>query len=416
MIVRAEGITELVGDLLLQCMGGNPTPRGQQIPVSNFQLTLNTNVTSRLIGSTGFTDALLLLDEPYPQTANVAIFPPPPQRTNPPTVSVPQNSPNQIICHSNRSPVIGDCNYLKGTFDGPAGLSTAYGSPNNPYLSGAGTIFVARQSSANSVMWLGIPIDGPGAQGVHIIRVTNVRANACQIGLSATLIPTQIVGFIAVTGSQFINVRNAQQTLAYIQQGLVASGQNTGLQQCVNFNANLTNGFGTSTGIPTTNINIREGFEQSFKRRQYSPDPFIADLNYSTLPQNIPGYAYNTESAFEPSQDGRNYLTYSNGIIPGNADFGTRILLRFNNIASGVQIILPTVVALTTSNASCDPAQPVPPSLVLTTGSPCAEVWNGGFLELLGTSDLDGNIVTKSSFLTRVGSFSNDARFFSVPH
>ena len=84
VIVRAEGITELVGDLLLQCTGGNPTPRGQPIPVSNVQLTLNTNVTSRLIGSTGFTDALLLIDEPYPASAPIAIFPPPPPPTNPP--------------------------------------------------------------------------------------------------------------------------------------------------------------------------------------------------------------------------------------------------------------------------------------------------------------------------------------------
>ena len=28
VIVRVEGITELVGDLLLQCVGGQPTPKG----------------------------------------------------------------------------------------------------------------------------------------------------------------------------------------------------------------------------------------------------------------------------------------------------------------------------------------------------------------------------------------------------
>src|ERR1700692_3296947 len=50
VIVRVEGITELVGDLLLQCTGGSPTPRGQQIPVANVQLTLNTNITSRQLG------------------------------------------------------------------------------------------------------------------------------------------------------------------------------------------------------------------------------------------------------------------------------------------------------------------------------------------------------------------------------
>src|SRR5439155_6362583 len=69
VIVRVEGITELVGDLLLQCTGGNPTPFGQPVPVTNLRLTLNTNITSRLVGS-GFIDALLLIDEPYPNDSN----------------------------------------------------------------------------------------------------------------------------------------------------------------------------------------------------------------------------------------------------------------------------------------------------------------------------------------------------------
>ncbi len=31
VIVRTEGITELVGDLILNCTGGTPTPAGQKI-------------------------------------------------------------------------------------------------------------------------------------------------------------------------------------------------------------------------------------------------------------------------------------------------------------------------------------------------------------------------------------------------
>src|SRR5437588_7179323 len=65
VIVRVEGITELVGDLLLQCTGGNPTPIGQPIPTSNLRLTLNTNLTSRLLNPAGgAVEAMLLLDEP----------------------------------------------------------------------------------------------------------------------------------------------------------------------------------------------------------------------------------------------------------------------------------------------------------------------------------------------------------------
>ena len=45
-VVRAEGHTELVGDIVLVCTGGNPTSPF----LANFQLFLNTNVTSRILG------------------------------------------------------------------------------------------------------------------------------------------------------------------------------------------------------------------------------------------------------------------------------------------------------------------------------------------------------------------------------
>src|SRR5215472_4737493 len=67
---RSEGITELVGDLVLNCVGGIATAFGAQIPPVNIQVFLNTALTSRLLtsSSTGFqySEALLLLDEPNP--------------------------------------------------------------------------------------------------------------------------------------------------------------------------------------------------------------------------------------------------------------------------------------------------------------------------------------------------------------
>ncbi len=47
-LVRAEGLTELVGDVVLNCTGGTPTPAGSLVPLVNLQIFLNTNVTSRL--------------------------------------------------------------------------------------------------------------------------------------------------------------------------------------------------------------------------------------------------------------------------------------------------------------------------------------------------------------------------------
>jgi hypothetical protein len=46
-VVRAEGYTELVGDLVITCSGGNPAAPF----LANFQLFLNTNITSRLVAT-----------------------------------------------------------------------------------------------------------------------------------------------------------------------------------------------------------------------------------------------------------------------------------------------------------------------------------------------------------------------------
>src|SRR6267142_2479566 len=67
---RSEGITELVGDLVLSCTGGVPTLPGVAIPPVNIQIFLNTALTSRLLTATStaqqYSEALLLQDEPAP--------------------------------------------------------------------------------------------------------------------------------------------------------------------------------------------------------------------------------------------------------------------------------------------------------------------------------------------------------------
>ena len=64
-IVRAEGYTELVGDIVLVCTGGSPTTIGQPVPQVNFTVFLNTNITSRVLDTTRtFNEALLIIDEP----------------------------------------------------------------------------------------------------------------------------------------------------------------------------------------------------------------------------------------------------------------------------------------------------------------------------------------------------------------
>lgn len=63
--IRAEGLTELVGDLLITCTGGVPTPEDRIVPAVDFQVFTEPAVpiTSRILAG-DFTEALLLIDEP----------------------------------------------------------------------------------------------------------------------------------------------------------------------------------------------------------------------------------------------------------------------------------------------------------------------------------------------------------------
>jgi len=68
---RAEGYTELVGDITFNCSanGQPPTEPGKTIPSVNITVSANTNITSRIlaISATRFTqynEALLIIDEP----------------------------------------------------------------------------------------------------------------------------------------------------------------------------------------------------------------------------------------------------------------------------------------------------------------------------------------------------------------
>jgi len=386
-IVRVEGITELVGDIVLQCSGGIPTPLGKPIPQTNVTLTLNTNITSRLLGG-GFIDALLAIDEPVttPSTAQ-----------NPPTSQVPQpvTAPPQNVCSTNTA---GGCNAETGTNNGIApGLPGANPSPYQTAggFTGQPDIFVAIATAANQVVWLGVPIDAPGTVIGRTIRITNVRANACQLGLSSTLIPTQIVAFISVNGSANLQVNNPQQTVAFIQQGLIVGSTPSNLTQCNNLNVggggNGGNFFaGSGVGLAEAAVNLREGFAASFKRRGVAALGSTSIDSGGATPdgtQNVLGFNYNNERGFQPT--GINNSAFSLGAAGANsfgqADNATRFLLRFNNVGVGVRLIFPVIVPLTTNNGSGSGTPVLPTS---GTGA-----WTGGVIRLVGGSaDTSGNL------------------------
>jgi len=378
-IVRSEGVTELVGDLLLNCTGGTPTPAtstivtatgttviNNLIPLSNVQVFLNTNITSRLLnGSSTISEATLTIDEPFPGNGGNTAFPPG-------ATPVQGATTTQVACQAVNSTNCAIYGVATATGAGIDGVHAAVGT-NGPYNGGTYSvgdatyyhynIFQGQQNGANSVVWLGVPIDAPGTTGSRVIRITNIRANACQLGVSSTLIPTQIVAFISVNGSQQVTINNPQQTVAFIQPGLVISGGTATYQQCTTLNTALISSSNTG-GITAAAIGLTatEGFASSFKVRNYAQiyGQTVGGASDSTVNfQNVLGYPYNSESGFVaapitpgPTTGGGSAAVDfgTNTGDVGLADTGTEISFTINGIGAGVELLnLPTTIALTPS-------------------------------------------------------------------
>ena len=303
--VRSEGITELVGDLILTCTGGTSTLIHQPIPLYNITVSLNTNITSRLFGSSPvLSEALLMVDEPQPG--------------------------QQLGCQATGG---SHCD-----FNSPAGLGTGLGTAgvNSEYV-GQNNVFQAipANTSANSalsnasVQWLGVPIDAPGTGGQRVIRITNIRANASALGVSNSFTPSSITEFISVNGAQALNINQQNVTVGFVVPGLTSSITPEVDNQCQEPNNTFA-------------VNFFEGFASAWK---------VVDTNTlngpggTFLSQNIPGGTYSTESGF-----------YALGGIPnitatvGLADFGTRLLTRLTGVQNNVTLKVPGSV-LTSAGA-----------------------------------------------------------------
>jgi len=285
-LVRAEGLAELVGDVVLNCTGGTPTLPGTTNPINvpkvNVRIFLNVNVTSWLLDTNGnWSEALLAIDDPLPI--------------------------NQVPCPAGSG--IGTNCSIRGT-----GATTGVDYRNAVQGGIVYNVFQGQWISPNQLEWLGVPIDPPGTQGTRIIRITNVRANANQLGVSGTLIPSSISMFISATGTTSIPINNPTQVVAFVQDGMTFSVvQGTKFLQCESAgeddpcNADIY-------------LRYRENFATAFKVKGGIQDMF--------------GQVHNTENGFyNPA------LSNSHGINrAGLSSQGTRLLARFNAVPSGITL------------------------------------------------------------------------------
>ena len=374
-IVRGEGVAELVGDLILNCTGGSPARAGTPIRLSNVQVSLNTNITSRIIAQAGgkpsASEALILIDEPYPSASTEN-----PASAGPAPVGL---ANNQEACFANNNT---NCEIISVGV-GVGNVGSYNGRPNFLTPGPHYNVFQGYPgANPSTVVWQGVPIDAPGTAGVRVIRITNIRANACLLGVSSTFVPTQIIELIGVNGGETITINNPSQIVALAEQGLLTTLGTSTYTQCVNVNDFLVTGApgGPPVAVgapgPQQTISATEGFGYSFKPRNYNQiesglGGATNDPNSDIGLQNIPGFTYRTESGFIPGT-GIGYaggtvggVTFPAGnYVPGGgstglvglASQGTQISFTFAGVGAGVSLFVPGAVTLTGNYGAGTPA------------------------------------------------------------
>lgn len=236
-LIRLEGAAELAGDIVISCTGGNAA----EVRFVNLDIFMSAPVTSRATSTDGReTEALLLIDEPQPEVANI----------------------------SNGAAYSGQ---VKGT------PGVAPGSP------GSGNVYQGWRagSATNRLNWTGIPIVPPGTGAQRVIRITNIRVDARELP-KPDQNPAQLTAFLAASPQTALPVSNPRFVVGSALEGLEFS-----VLGAIGGNQNPK---------PTVDLIFRERFSTAFRKRiENDPSGFL-----SANRQAVPGAVYGTESGLTP--------------------------------------------------------------------------------------------------------------------
>ncbi len=317
---RAEGIAELLGDVIVQCRLADSNTTGFPPSINaNIAVTLNVNVTNNIDFAPYesldiVTDAVLVVNEVFGGAA-----------ITPTAVST--------IC--------------------TAGL----GCPTAPANNGNHPVpMYGRRTAVNTLQWSGailpVPQVGIGVNqnpGTLVLRVTNMRGNVSQLGIPSGegVFPSaQVTAFISVSSSTAVPVTNNVLNIGIPLLGLITRfrGPNQAdvtlpivalqcITQFVDSDGNIDRNFPTGTDFPhlganddgAFSIRLSEGYASSFKT-----------LGVSTV---TPASAQVERGFPTPSSNCISVATTT--IDPGGcggATQGTRFIIRFYNVPNGVRI------------------------------------------------------------------------------
>ncbi|MGA9625128.1 MAG: hypothetical protein WBQ65_11705 [Bryobacteraceae bacterium] len=413
-VLRAEGLTELVGDIVLTCTGGAVVQPNTPLTSStaNITVSFNTNVTSRLLANAyGVTansleagntnEALLLIDEPGSSDPYM----------------LPGWGPNapQVLCGSGGLPNssigagVGGCpEYVEQL------TSTVTSLPVNVMVGGTATtpgttpgpnVFSGvwgGSGAPNQVTFFGIPIMPPTSAGSErVYRITNVRINANTLGGGLYAGTSQVYAYVSISGPTSVPLNNPNLIAGSIQQGLTASlrSPSNGSYSSSQLTQQQCSGTsGSAPGNALAYLRFAENFGSAFKTRTSATGGVAIPTN-----QNIPGTIYNSESGLIPYSSTAGVLItgQNNSEQVGLADYGTRLKAVFNGLPSGVRMFVSTMSASATSVAQLvlsDTASdgtgslPAVPITGYSGSTPYAEITNSG-----GTASATWEVISANS-------------------
>jgi hypothetical protein len=330
--VRAEGYTEQVGDVVIVCNGGQPTTAGQAVPQASITAQLNTNITSKLLSSSGWSDALIIIDEPNSSS-----------NPNTPILNC-GNGGNDVgqsgagVCSiiSDGNPAhtysglkgyqgcgttsVGPCSFTTNhaTWDAigsPAGNSSTNGTVQScsattygcsfPNVFQAHTGTAQNTGQANSVVWSNVPIDPPGSNWTRTIRITNVRSDAESLGVSTTLTLASVTMSLNVQPSTALPINANSIVVASVYRGLIVTAPHTRLDftQCNSENSKLFGGT-ISGGIP-----------------YFGQCSTSSSSSSGTITSVPPGSSNSTASCFGGAGGGSANSLESSSIVNDNGDY-----------------------------------------------------------------------------------------------
>ncbi len=325
LTIRAEGQTELLGDLIVSCAGPSagfvPTPLGQPVPRVNFRIAL--------YADPAFTLPLPLAN----RVTNISVG----------SVAAQAVDALLVIETSNPNPALRRACAASESLANACALTGVYNPPSSPFGIDFGNpsgnvrnAYQGLKTAANTVSFVNIPFE----LASEFPNTARFRAKNFRLAVAGGTLASNDSVFAKITleNAPSANLPTVLGVVGFVQASLRSpTGSIAYLPRCVDNNVALA-ASATAAVAPqgsSFRVSFDEPYPNAFKARGFVP-------GNSSLDQNDWSEIYSSESGFFntlfPLTDGLNRA--------GTAQSGTRFRMLFDNIPAGVELYAPVDVSL----------------------------------------------------------------------